>query len=164
MQRRRLLQIGLAGAALVAAAGAGVSWWRPGWQANRLTPDGRALLGAVSAVVLGPLMQPAQQAALLDRIEQTVNAFAPQTRTELARLLALLAAPPTRRALTGLTDDWPSAPPAEIAAALERLRHSGLTVRRQIYHALRDLVTAAWFADASAWAAIGYPGPRRLAA
>jgi len=42
------------------------------------------------------------------------------------------------------------------------MRVSGTTLRRQAYHALRDLTQAAYFSDPGTWAALGYPGPRPL--
>lgn len=166
MQRRSLLQLGAAGALAFAAAGAGLAWWRPGWAGGRLTDDGRALFAALSRAVLGPLLPPAADVlqAQLDRIQATIAGLPPALQQELATLLALLCAPPTRLALTGLRTDWPAASPPELQAMLEGLRQSPRALRRQVYHALRDLVNAAWFADPSAWQAIGYPGPRPLAA
>ena len=164
MQRRRLMQLGLGAGAFVALAGGGVALWRPGLKDARLTPSGQAVFGAVSRAVLGPLLAEAQLPAQLARIESAVQAMPAHVQAELAQLLALLAAPPTRLALTGLGDDWASAPTADVLAMLERLRQSPLQLRRQVYQALRDLTNAAWFANPASWRAIGYPGPRSLAA
>jgi hypothetical protein len=45
---------------------------------------------------------------------------------------------------------------------LRSLRASSLLLRRQIYTALRDLTRGAYFADASTWPQMRYPGPRAL--
>jgi hypothetical protein len=37
-----------------------------------------------------------------------------------------------------------------------------MALRQQVFHALRDLTNAAYFADASTWAAIGYPGQQAV--
>jgi hypothetical protein len=42
------------------------------------------------------------------------------------------------------------------------MRRSSLILRRQAYHALRDLTQGAYFADASTWATLGYPGPNPI--
>jgi hypothetical protein len=42
------------------------------------------------------------------------------------------------------------------------MRTSTLVLRQQAYHALRDLTNAAFYADAAAWAPMGYPGPREV--
>ena len=39
------------------------------------------------------------------------------------------------------------------------MRVSGVSLREQAYHALRDLTNAAWFAERSTWSALGYDGP-----
>jgi hypothetical protein len=43
------------------------------------------------------------------------------------------------------------------------MRQSSLLLRRQAYGALRDLTHAAYFADATTWPLLRYPGPRTLA-
>lgn len=166
MQRRSLLKLGAAASAVLGIAGAGVAWWKPGWQAGRLTAEGRTIFAALSRAVLGPLLPPTAHALQrqVDRIDATIAGLAPAVQQELASLLALLAASPTRLALTGLGAGWREATDAELGAMLDTLRHSPLALRRQVYHALRDLVNAAWFADTAAWQAIGYPGPRVLTA
>ena len=61
--------------------------------------------------------------------------------------------------LAGLKTAWADADPAEIQASLESMRLSSLNLRQQIYHALRDLTNAAYYADPIAWPLMGYPGP-----
>lgn len=163
MQRRRLMQLGLGAGAFLALAGTGMTLWRPGWTDGGLTAAGRAVFAAVSRGVLGPLLAEPQVPAQLARIEAAVQAMPAHVQSELAQLLALLAAPPTRFALTGLADDWADARTPDVLAMLERLRQSPVQLRRQVYQALRDLTNAAWFADPASWRAIGYPGPRSLA-
>ena len=50
----------------------------------------------------------------------------------------------------------------DLQQALQDMRTSGLAMRQQIYHALRDLTNAAYYADPKAWPMLGYPGPRAL--
>ena len=157
------MQLGLGAGAFVALAGTGMALWRPGWADGRLTGAGSTVFAAVSRAVLGPLLAEPQMPAQLARIEAAVQAMPAHVQSELAQLLALLTAPPTRFALTGLADDWADARTPDVLAMLERLRQSPLPLRRQVYQALRDLSNAAWFADPQSWRAIGYPGPRSLA-
>lgn len=168
MQRRRLLQVGAVSALLLGAAGAGLVWWRPGLQQGRLTPAARQVVAAVALAVLGPLL-PAEAAARalalqahLGRVEATISGLSPALQAEVGQLLSLLATPPARLALTGLAHDWGEAPVTAVQAMLQDLRCSSLALRQQVYHALRDLSNAAYFADAAAWPVIGYPGPRVL--
>ncbi|MFD2450336.1 hypothetical protein [Ideonella paludis] len=95
----------------------------------------------------------------LARLEGAIAGLAPATRTELSELMALLGTAPGRLALTGLSEPWAQATVPDIQAALQAMRVSDSDTRQQVYHALRDLTNAAWFADAGAWVALGYPGP-----
>jgi hypothetical protein len=169
MQRRTLLGLGLAGTALLAAAGGGIAWMQgAAWRDGQLLAPGRKVIAAVARAVLeGSLpAPPASQAraieAHLDRMQATLRALPPHTQAEVADLLALLALPPTRLALCGLSSAWDDAPVAAVQAALRSMRGSSLLLRRQAYGALRDLTHAAYFVDASTWSVLRYPGPRAL--
>ncbi len=168
MQRRHLLQLGAFAGLLVGATGAGVALWRPGVRDGRFTAEARLVFAAVAAAVLDGLLprEPAPRAAALQahlaRMDTTLAGLPPALQAEVAELATLLATAPTRLALTGLGDAWHEAPLADVQAMLQRLRVSSLAVRQQVFHALRDLTNAAWFADAAAWPGIGYPGPREL--
>jgi hypothetical protein len=165
MHRRRLLQIGLGAATLLAVAGAGIALIRPGLIAGRLTPDANIVLSAVARAVLDKSLptQPEQrQSALerhLSRMNTLIGALPIPTQAELSNLLALLSAAPGRMFLAGLSTTWADAEAAEIQACLEGMRQSGVQLRQQVYHALRDLTNAAFYADPSAWPLMGYPGP-----
>jgi hypothetical protein len=165
MQRRTLLRVGLGAGALLAVAGWGVSMWTPGLQGRRLSPPARAVVVAVANAVLdgllplAPQLRAAALQAQAERFEQSVAGLAPATRQELSQLLAMLCTPPGRLALCGVSVPWERATVAEVQAALHTLRSSGSQTRQQVYHALRDLNNAAWFADSSHWGQMGYPGP-----
>ena len=169
VERRKLFQLGLGAAALLAVAGGGMALLRPGLSNGRLTAAGRAVLGGVARAVLDgslPAEMPADRAtralaleAHLSRVDAAVAAFPAPTQAELSQLLALLATAPGRIALAGLNTDWNQAGVAELQRALQDMRTSGLALRQQAYHALRDLTNAAFYADAGAWPLLGYPGP-----
>jgi hypothetical protein len=170
MQRRTLLGLGVAGAALVALAGGGTAWmYESAWRDGRLLPAGRRVLAAVARAVLDGSLpaDAAEQAAAIDghlaRMESTVSVMPLHTQGEVADLLALLAMPPLRAALAGLPNAWEHASVTDVQAALQSMRQSSLLLRRQAYGALRDLTQAAYFADASTWPLLRYPGPRALA-
>jgi hypothetical protein len=168
MQRRTLLGVGVAGAALLTLAGGGLALLRPGLRDGRLAPAGRELFGAVAEAVLDgvlPVALPARRDAIdahLSRLDVTVATLAPTARTELSQLVALLHSGPGRLAMCGMAANWADASKAEVQSALQAMRSSRLELRQQAYHALRDLTNAAYFADAATWAALGYPGPRSL--
>ncbi len=165
MQRRTLLRLGLGTATLLAVVGGGVAWLRPGLSNGHLTPAGQSVFRAVARAVLDgslPADEAARGTALtshLSRVDDAVAAFPAATQAELSQLLALLAAPPGRLALAGLSTAWEQATVTDIQQALQGMRTSGLDLRQQAYHALRDLTNAAFYADTQAWPLLGYPGP-----
>jgi len=169
MQRRTLLKLGLAsGATLALVAGSAALFYEAAWRDGQLTAAGRSVLRGVARAVLDgslPEGQAEQQAALtrhLEHLQATLQALPPPTQAEVGELLAVLALPAGRWALAGLASDWPHADVAQIQAALQAMRGSRLALRRQVYHALRDLTHAAYFADSAQWARLGYPGPMPL--
>lgn len=175
MQRRTWLGLGLVGGAAfgLAAVGVGFGLGRHGRQAGAgdepLTATGREIMATVARAVLeGSLPQRGEPghapalAAHLQRVDATLGSFPPATQSEVAELLTLLAVAPTRWALTGLSSDWVEASDAEVRAMLRSLQTSRLAMRRQIFHGLRDITNAAYFAEPATWARIGYPGPAPL--
>jgi hypothetical protein len=173
MQRRSLLGLGLAGGLALAATGAGVAWVSrtPAWRRGQLSSQARTLLSAVAISVLdGSLPDaagPGRDAALqahLERFARTLGNLSPSTQAEVDQLLTILSTAPGRRLLAGLELPWHQAPRPAVDAALQSMRSSGTMLRRQAYHALRDLTQAAYFSDPGTWAALGYAGPRSLTA
>jgi hypothetical protein len=169
VQRRRLLKLGLASAVTVALVGGGAAvFYAPAWRDGRLTDAGRGVLGGVARAVLdgslpaeaGP--QTVALAAHLERVDATLRAMPAATQREVGDLLTLLALPPGRLALAGLATDWRLAEVAQIQAALQTMRTSRLNLRRQAYHALRDLTHAAYFASSATWEQMGYHGPVKI--
>jgi hypothetical protein len=151
------------------ARGGGAWMYEAAWRDGQLLPAGRRVLASVARAVLDgslPADVAAQAAAVeghLKRMQATVNAMPLHTQGEIADLLALLAMPPVRATLAGLSTAWERASVVDVQAALRSMRQSTLLLRRQAYGALRDLTHAAYFADASTWPLLHYPGPRALA-
>ncbi len=123
---------------------------------------------AVAAAVLDGLLptEATQRTAALDahlrHLQTTLAGLPSALQAEVAQLSAVLCSPPGRRALAGLSVDWEQAEVTQVQLALQDMRLSSMALRQQAYHALRDLSNAAWFADASSWPAIGYPGPQPI--
>lgn len=167
MQRRSLLKLGVASAAVLAVAGGTLAMLQPGLRDGRLTPAGRAVFAAVSGAILeGSLPSgDARQVAmgsLLERIDGLVAGLPAHAQGELSQLLALLYSAAGRRGLAGLDEDWPSATVHQIQQALQGMRFSRLQLRRQAYQALHDIAGGAYFSEPATWSMLGYPGPTRL--
>ena len=158
LSRRRFLQVGLAGAAVLVTARL---LQRPG-------PDD-ALIAALAPVVLAGALpaDPAERAAAIGRIvrsvETAVAGLAPAAREEVRQLFALLRFAPARYATTGLWRPLEEAAPEDIAAFLVRWRESRFDLLRVAYQGLTQLLQAGWYDDPRSWAAVGYPGPPALA-
>ena len=165
MKRRTLLLLGVGTGTLLALAGGTLALLSPGLVQGRLSMAGREMFSAVARGVLADLL-PSEPAARiraiqghLQRLDDTIAGLPPALQAEINELVTLLTSMPGRLGLAGLHADWPQASEAELQAMLQDLRVSSLALRQQLYHALRNLTNAAYFADASTWQAIGYPGP-----
>jgi len=97
-------------------------------------------------------------------VRVAVSRLSPTSQAEVAQLLALLAATPTRVVLAGVRSPWPQASADEIKGFLESWRRSRLALLQSGYHALHDLMLGAWYADPANWTALGYTGPPAIAA
>ena len=163
--RRGFLKFGLAGALLLAVAGAGRA--QPGYRAaggsdtlEVLREADREVLAAITpAILAGTGAAGPDLAAAIGSIDRAVAGLPPHLQEEVRQLLALLASWSGRRWVAGVDSLWREASVAEVSAFLERWRFSRWALLQQGYHALHDLVLAAWYARPDSWAAIGYPGP-----
>lgn len=166
MQRRTLLKVGLiSGATLALAGGAALVLTERAWDGRQLTAMGRTVLGAVARAVLDGTLPADASAALeahLDRMNNTVAGMPPGTQAEINELITILGTAAGRFGLAGLSTAWPAASVAQMQASLQSMRTSSLLLKQQAYHALRDLTHAAYFADSSTWAHLGYPGPAKI--
>jgi len=163
--RRRFLKFGLAGALLLAAAGAARG--QPGYRAAGSTDtlqvlreaDREVLAAITPAILAGTGATGPDLAAAIGSVDRAVAGLPPHLQAEVQQLFALLASWPGRRWVAGVDMPWRQASVAEVSAFLERWRFSRWALLQQGYHALHDLVLAAWYARPDTWAAIGYPGP-----
>lgn len=166
MRRRTLLKVGLAGGALLAAAGGATYLLRRAAPDAAFSEDTRVVLsGVLPALLAGalPLGAGARARALdagLQRTLATIAGLPRPMRTELGELFALLASAPGRW-LAGI-ERWDHADPEQVGDWLQRWRTHSFDLYQSAYHALHDLVLGAYYADPSTWDAIGYPGPIRL--
>lgn len=167
MNRRRFLKAGAIGGVVIAAGGAWVVWRDARDAEGALPPHDRIALviGAVAPVLLaGALSHDKARrdddiARVIDGVRTIVRGFPVAVQGELNDLFRLLDIRAARRWLAGVSADWPAADPTEVAAFLERWRHSRIALLQSAYFALHDLVFGAWYAEPSSWPAIGYAGP-----
>jgi hypothetical protein len=168
MRRRSWLALGALSAAALVVGGGSMALWQPGLRESRLSAAGQEVFGNVARGLLeGSLpADPAARAnalqALLARIDSLVAGLPAHAQAELSQLLSLLASGGGRRVLAGLTQPWPAASVADLQHALQGMRLSAISLKQQAYQALHDIVGGAYFADASTWALLAYPGPREI--
>jgi len=168
MQRRSLLKLGMASAAVLALAGGTLAMLQPGLREGRLAPAGRGVFTAISGAILEGSLPPAEPqksaalASLVERIDGLIAGLPAHAQGELSQLLALLHSAAGRRTVAGLNEDWPQASVQQIQRALQDMRLSRLQLRRQAYQALHDIVGGAYFSEPATWSMLGYPGPTAL--
>ncbi len=168
--RRRFIQAGAAGVALLALAR-----WIDGPRAA--TPTNRRFLdarGVKSVTALVPVVLagalPADEAARRTAIAEVVAAFdravaglSIPVQQEIGELFSFLHTAPLRVAFAGLWAPLEDSTPAQVGEFLLRWRDSRFELQRASYRALTQLIQAAWYGNQSSWAAIGYPGPPAIA-
>jgi hypothetical protein len=150
--RRRFLQVGIAGTAVLATAG---------WLSR---PRGGVVEALVPVVLEGSLPASGAERAravrdVTEAFHRAVGGLTPAVQAEVGQLLALLRWMPTRLAFTGVASPLDEAAPGDVAAFLSRWRESRFDLLRAGYQALTQLIQAAWYDNPASWAAIGYPGP-----
>ena len=168
MKRRVFLQVGVAGAAVLALA----RWIdRPvdaATTARFLDARGMRTVGALVPVILAgalPSDEVARRAAISETVaafDRAVSGLAPPVQREIGELFSFLHTAPLRIAVTGLWQPVDESTPEQLRDFLLRWRDSPFDLQRASYRALTQLIQAAWYGNSNAWAAIGYPGPPRL--
>lgn len=169
MGRRRFIQVGVVGAALLAGAGWLVAR-RPeelpgvGGPFAVLSPADAAVLQAISRRVLprDPPFPSPEGVRVTDRVDAFLAMSHPGVQRDVKRLLALFDS-----ALLGLVLDaspfrFRTASPARQDARLTAWSKCRLDVRRTGFRALRRLVASAYWSSPETWGAVGYPGPPAL--
>jgi len=163
--RRRFIQAGLAGTALLAFAGlVGRPRAQPAARLRNLDARGVEFLRVLVPVVLaGALPSGPERPAAIDEtiqaFDRAISGLDSAVQDEIGQMLGLLLYAPTRIAVAGVWPAWREASADEVAAFLRGWRDSGSDLKRSGYRALTQLIQAAWYGNARSWPAIGYPGP-----
>lgn len=169
LSRRRFLQVGAAGSAVLAAT----------YFFNRgsATPsigsldlramDGKsaALIAALAPVILDGAL-PDDATSRKVAIHEVVEAFdrglagmSPAVQDELQQLLSLLTFAPTRALVAGVWKPWHEASADDVAAFLTSWRNSRFDLLQSGYQALTQLLQACWYGNPLAWGKIGFSLP-----
>ena len=170
LTRRRFLQVGAAGVAVLATAKLLERPVAPLASYRVLDGSSVALIGALVPVVLAgalPMASPQREGAVREVVEafdRAISGLSPAVRAEIDALLGVLRFAPTRLALTGLWSPLEEATPEEVGRFLSSWRASRFDLLRAGYQALTQLIQAAWYDNPLSWPAIGYPGPPALKA
>jgi hypothetical protein len=166
-KRRWLLKTAL----LIGAAGSalgGSIFWQRGMSDGKLTEHGMEVLRGIARGVLGAMLPAdpsARQAALdahIQRMDVFLNNLPKALRTEINALLGLLANPPTRYLVAGLSSSWSHASDQDISKALEHMRMHTLPTTQMAYHAVRDITCVLFFTAPDNWNVVAYPGPTSI--
>jgi hypothetical protein len=165
LTRRRFIKFGVAGTVILTVAGL-VRAQRVE-QADSTNQPLAVLRGRdrpmVRAIVLAMLPTAGLTRDTVDSVvagvDRAIVGLPPHLQAEVAQLFALLGSWAGRRWIAGVRSPWVEASQEEIAQFLEAWRFSGWRLLQQGYHALHELVMAAWYAGADSWVAIDYPGP-----
>jgi hypothetical protein len=163
MRRRRFLQLGLFGGALLAVSGTGLALF-PSRRAHvprrpllHLDELEFAILAAVAARVIA--VPGADPVAIAHDCDAVLDLNAPESRADVKRLLRLLENGLAGLLLDARPSNFTRLDGAAQDAALYAFRDSRLVARRSGYHALKKLCAASFYSHDSTWSAIGYPGP-----
>ena len=134
-----------------------------------LDASSAAIVSAFVPVILEGTL-PAETEALARSTREVVEAFdravaglSPLVQKEVDQLFGVLRFAPSRLAFTGLWAPVEESTPQEIADFLARWRRSRFEIQRAGYQALTQLIQASWYDNPDSWAAIGYPGPPKIA-
>lgn len=166
-KRRWLLKAALAIGSVGAALGGSVFWHR-GMSDGKLTEHGMEVLMGIARGVLSPMLPKdplARQAVLnahIQHMDVFLNNLPKALRTEINALLGLLANPPTRYLVAGLSSPWSQASDQDITKALEGMRLHPLPTTQMAYHAVRDITCMMFFTAPENWNLVAYPGPTSI--
>ncbi|MFL6624349.1 MAG: hypothetical protein ACJ8NR_17295 [Sulfurifustis sp.] len=171
--RRRMLETGLAGSALLIAG----RWLAPAAVADTASASKHAYLTGADVVILariapvvlaGALPSDAAQlksavAEIIDGIDMTIGFEPPAVRKEIRDLFDLLGSGVTRSLVAGIWQPWEKASSEDIQKFLTSWRNSRFDLLRSAYIGLTGLIIGSWYGNPRSWERIGYPGPPRIA-
>lgn len=165
MNRRRFFKFGAAG--LLLAGGFG---WLGKEFARQTVIPGQSIvesqhlpmMRALAAALLDGQVQSTDTAALEQAVAQfsaSASALPLGVQAELGQLLNILENPVGRRLIANLGASWEDATVEQVQSFLLAFRDHPIPALQPGYHALHDLMMAAWYSQPQTWPAMGYAGP-----
>lgn len=178
MSRRGFLRTGLAGAALLGTASAGIGLTGcsdapkgshevdgKSVQYHFLTEDDRLLLLALAPAILAGAL-PQGQDQRLESLNQTVAGvdaaiyrFSPSMQSEFRQLFDLLHFSPTRALMAGVWQGWDTVDPERADVFLNRWKSSSIDLFTSAYIGLVKITNVAFYGMPATWSTSHYPGP-----
>lgn len=165
--RRRLLKIGVAGAAILAL---GLTLARPKSQTvvagfTQLRAGDLELFRALIPALVGstlpvePAAREAVIAEMLVRIDGAVALLQPALRKATLDLFDFVQLAPVHGLSGGFWGSWQNASVEDTTAVMQSWSESRVDILRASFEALRGLVIGTWYGMPQSWGAVGYPGP-----
>lgn len=159
MRRRRFLQLAALGPALVALPPAGPALAAPG-EARLLDDDAWELMLAFAERIVEtgePTAPHPREVAMRETIESVLRRLEPSVTRDLR--LALRALDWWPALFEGHLRRFRSLSPEERDRSLDGWQRSRFALRREIFHALRNLALLGYWSQPATWSLIGYGGP-----
>jgi hypothetical protein len=172
--RRRLLQRGLLGGALLLVGGAlplalrsTLVRRRPRGTLRLLRSEEHAIFAAVAARLApgdgaGPRWPTADALDCAGKVDVLMATTNPEVGAEFRRLLRLFESALFGLALTGTPTPFTRLDPAAQDVRLEAWRGSRMALLRSGYQALKRLAHATYYSSPEVYALVGYPGPPEI--
>ncbi len=167
--RRRFLQLGVAGSALLLASTASLALRGSAMvpvpeDLTALSPREYSILWAIAETLLpGDEHFPAASAlGVTAQADRMLAAYHPADAEDVRRALVLVENALTGLLFDGRLDSLSRAPVAVRRQVLEGWRDSSVTLRRTVFKTLHNLCNAAYWGNPRVYALVGYPGPPRF--
>ena len=169
MKRRRFLQLGLGGMALLTVGGIGL-----GLRPTRLrseVPDLKvfsakeyAILYAMAQRICpgGGGLPTIDDLEVCQKLDSLFSRMAPRDQKDMKLALNVFENAVAGLVLEGRITPFTQLDPEAQDQVLARWRGSRLGTARVIYRSVRDLVAGTYWGDPKCFAAVGYPGPPAL--
>ena len=164
--RRRVIKVGLGGAAILGMGGIGLSLRptilrEPATALKALDEKAFSILAAICDRIIphGPRFPTARDVQLAEKVDTLLASLHPGDVSDIRDGLMLI-----ENALAGLLFDgrWSSftaSPPEVQDVALNNLRTSMIPIRRTIYRAIYGMVSGAYWSSPETYDVAGYGGP-----